>query len=483
MPRLFFQDLDQDVFFSILCWCDIYAAISVGQTCRHLHNQVFRWSLWLVLLANLKRKLFLDSALADDIRDNVPVEGLIDLVKRILTGPETWSPVKGTGSFVPKVYKQIALHPAVHTGPGIREWVNEAKLLRGGDYVLFNNSRTLECWSVASDIMIWTHKSRLANASVVRFTAQVLDCGESAVIMLCETTYRADNPAKYVACLLCYARPYSRADRLSYISSIQLHRDRSSGSPQRHSDSLLVARAPSTSLISFSQAVISGDLAAVMITPGRHDLFLLNWKEKSALILAGNPASAQRMALIPHYIIVADPSDAKTIIHVISIDSIHRHFHQFLHSRRTQTKSIRYPSFTFQRLSSRRLFPMRTPSAGGTMRYRCPSLRAHCRMVYTGYRFTRRQRALNLARDAHCAATSFRYCQAEYRSGGIWASQILQGTGALFDSLAILATLKFLIGLVPGHSLFCPQSRLGSTETWISIVVEIMWTLHRILGL
>ncbi|KAJ7223706.1 hypothetical protein C8J57DRAFT_1391509 [Mycena rebaudengoi] len=305
--------------------------------------------------------------------------------------------------------------------------------------------------------MIWKHKSRLANASVVRFTAQVLDCGESAVIMLCETTYRADNPAEYVACLLCYARPYSRADRLSYIS-IQLHRDRTS-------DSLLVARAPSTSLISFSQAVISGDLAVVMITPGRHDLFLLNWKEKSALILAGNPASAHRMALIPHYIIVADPSDAKTVIH------------------RTRTKSIRYPSFTFQRLSPRRLFPMRTPSAGGTMRYRCPSLRAHCRMVYTGYGFTRRQRALNLARDAHCAATSFRYCQAEYRSGGIWASQILQRTGALFDSLAILAILKFLIDLVPGHSLFCPQSRLGSTEMWISIVVEIMWTLHRILGL
>jgi hypothetical protein len=116
---------------------------------------------------------------------------MIGIVKRLLTGPDAWSPPESAS--IAEVSREITLHPTIVTGGGILHWENMAKLLPSARYVLFNNWNNLECWSVADDKLIWKHESTLEHASVIVFAAQENDLEGSVVIMLCIRTYPAEG--------------------------------------------------------------------------------------------------------------------------------------------------------------------------------------------------------------------------------------------------------------------------------------------------
>jgi hypothetical protein len=144
----------------------------------------------LALIHDLKARLFLDLPPGTNLSE-LSTSALVSLAQRAIHGPRTWSRGRANGR-PPTVSRTHHLHPHIAIGPGILFWENEARLLPGGQYVLFCNWRTLECWDVVHDRLIWTHESSLGRDSsphVVEFAADVVDGGRALVIVVCERTY------------------------------------------------------------------------------------------------------------------------------------------------------------------------------------------------------------------------------------------------------------------------------------------------------
>ena len=184
------------------------------QTCRHLHLLAFTKYVWLTLLQDAEARLFLDRWPESPLHQFSTTE-LIGLAKRMVQGPQTWSHSHSSG---PLIARQKVLHPQIYLGPGVLEWENEPKLLSGGQYVLFNSRRVLECWSVAEDRLIWKHQSQWEFANVLQFAAEVVDDGRAAVILIgLRTTNDIDMREKCVSHL-------SQSDVLTYAYSTALWR-------------------------------------------------------------------------------------------------------------------------------------------------------------------------------------------------------------------------------------------------------------------
>ncbi|KAJ7030620.1 hypothetical protein C8F04DRAFT_1263739 [Mycena alexandri] len=70
---------------------------------------------------------------------------------------------------------------------GALSWANKAKLLPGGEYMLFQNSGRLQCWKISEDKLIRTHACSMNDASVFDFAADIIEDDE-AVILTCQRT-------------------------------------------------------------------------------------------------------------------------------------------------------------------------------------------------------------------------------------------------------------------------------------------------------
>ncbi|KAJ6599909.1 hypothetical protein DFH09DRAFT_1355927 [Mycena vulgaris] len=197
-----FHDLVEDVVLRILALCEIYPVVSLGQTNKYFHHISFQKSVWFVLLVDLRARGFLHHTSISDL-GALSAQELIGLAKHLQIGPTTWSPPPASltaehpnksGSQLrssvrrwigksgdlpvpefptPQVSKQLVLYPSV---PYLSS-EKEAKVLRGGQYVLFKsigdsngtNNRVLACLRVADTALIWTHQSTIPNLSVSAF--------------------------------------------------------------------------------------------------------------------------------------------------------------------------------------------------------------------------------------------------------------------------------------------------------------------------
>ncbi|KAF8203415.1 hypothetical protein K438DRAFT_1820137, partial [Mycena galopus ATCC 62051] len=108
---LLLSDLPPDIIFAVFACCDISSVVSTGQTCQYLCHLAFDRSVWLNLLDNLRprRRSILDRTSAN--LENLSVEEMIGVVRRLVTGPETWNPRE--------VSREITLQPTIRTGGGI----------------------------------------------------------------------------------------------------------------------------------------------------------------------------------------------------------------------------------------------------------------------------------------------------------------------------------------------------------------------------
>jgi len=266
--------------------------VSTSQTCRYLHHLAFDKTVWLGLLHNLRRRSILDQTCTPNI-EILSTDELIKLVKRLLTGPETWSP-RDADSFA-QISREITLHPTVHTGPGILDWENMAKLLPSGRYVLFKNWLDLECWNVAADRLLWKHISAIEHASVLDFAAEENAVEDSVIIVVCVRTY-----------------PHVHGDRKNYLEMVRV--DLQTGTP----NTLLIARAPDSRYENpFSAPIIRGPLVAVGTNSQRDRHMILNWRAKSYFILQCTVES--RIALIERHIVLKISSrHGQGQIHVIA---------------------------------------------------------------------------------------------------------------------------------------------------------------------
>ncbi|KAJ7861150.1 hypothetical protein B0H13DRAFT_1900621 [Mycena leptocephala] len=204
-----FQDLSEDNIRSILSFCDIYAVVSMSATNRYFRQLALEKLVWVDLVENLRRKGFVDQLSLSNIQSHSQ-EALVALVKRLFTGPASWNPpIKAKGHWFRSNSSRQSRNPVemsaryvVHP-PGITySKENPTKMLDGGEYVLFNNYTTTQCWNVHRDTLIWTYDKHDPESHVSQFAAGVVDGDGSANIIVCEWRWTPDGVPDQSYCIL-----------------------------------------------------------------------------------------------------------------------------------------------------------------------------------------------------------------------------------------------------------------------------------------
>ncbi|KAF7376558.1 F-box domain-containing protein [Mycena sanguinolenta] len=287
---LLLSNLAADIIFSIFRYSDICSVVSTGQTCRYLYSLAFCKTVWLDLLYPMG---------IPDLQ-NLDIEDLLKLAKRLVTGPETWIRNPPSSQFLPEVSKEIVLHPRFNSGE--HPAFNKSELLPSGRNLLFKTSKVLECWDVEQDTLLWRHTSVLASSphfSVIRFAAEELNAGDALVVMVCA---RCDDII-------------GQMSRFVEIVKVDLR--------ERTHYPLLFARVPSDGL-SFSNPVICGTLAAVRTTDDTY--FIADWQAQTYFTLTCCPDSPSQVVLIPgHVILKVAVSQGGHEMHVVSHDALLTH--------------------------------------------------------------------------------------------------------------------------------------------------------------
>ncbi|KAF8062315.1 hypothetical protein FPV67DRAFT_266612 [Lyophyllum atratum] len=172
--------LVEDILLKILCSCDIATVLNCSLASRTLNSLATSKYVWLALISDLHRRGFIDLFPEQRLED-FSTQKLLNLVKRAVHGPKTWSTPGGSP---PVVAREIVLKPNTRIGPGINTWYNEAQLLPGGQYILFQNGGGLECRTTTDDRLIWEYKPSWSRADVQANSAEMVDDGGSVVILL-----------------------------------------------------------------------------------------------------------------------------------------------------------------------------------------------------------------------------------------------------------------------------------------------------------
>ncbi|RDB14611.1 hypothetical protein Hypma_016559 [Hypsizygus marmoreus] len=164
----------------LLCnFCDICSVLAASEANRQLHNLVFSKQVWIALIGDLHRRLFLDLPCGAHL-DDYSTDGLINLVKHIVHGPSSWT---ASTTPAPIIAHQVILTPDVDHGPGILNWENQAQLFPGGAFVFYENWGKLECWAVESKTLVWTYRPKMRRW-VNAFALEPTDGGRGALIMI-----------------------------------------------------------------------------------------------------------------------------------------------------------------------------------------------------------------------------------------------------------------------------------------------------------
>ncbi|KAJ6566681.1 hypothetical protein B0H19DRAFT_712940 [Mycena capillaripes] len=139
-----FIDLGVDVLGHIFALSDVYTILSLSRANRLFHEITSTKQLWLSVVSNLVARQLIDTPLVDI--DKMTKDALIDEVKRVVDGPQTWSPK----SLVPP---KLSRRHTVEVDS--RAWV---ELLPGNAYMLcyFGDPfRTVGCLDIHSGRLAW----------------------------------------------------------------------------------------------------------------------------------------------------------------------------------------------------------------------------------------------------------------------------------------------------------------------------------------
>ncbi|KAJ7196551.1 hypothetical protein GGX14DRAFT_672895 [Mycena pura] len=224
-----FQDLPEDVLRAIFNVSDIYAVVSMSRANKYLRQLAVDKLVWVDLVENLLYKGFVDRLTTSKVH-SYSQEGLVALVKRLLVGPQCWNPPSkakshfrlGLKTSDPKSQSPAPAQTVLHPSDVVTSKANEAKLLRGGEYVLFNN-RTLECWSVRHDRLVWAYDKRPGWHSV-EFAADVVNGGYSANIIVCECKWEANGDTQWYVFPACtvQANKHPHSKTASFVQIVNL---------------------------------------------------------------------------------------------------------------------------------------------------------------------------------------------------------------------------------------------------------------------
>ncbi|KAF8056943.1 hypothetical protein FPV67DRAFT_1677696 [Lyophyllum atratum] len=170
--------LVDDIFVSILCFCDIYHVLVVSQTCKRLRSLALSRHVWLVQLYDLNARLFADVPPGQSL-NALSTEELISRAKRAVQGPRSWAPHNDSP---PIISHKLTLEHDCST-PDLY-WANTAQLLPGGRFVLYQRHDLLECWSLSRKEMHWTYKPSYPFKWLAPLVADMVDDGQAVVMLI-----------------------------------------------------------------------------------------------------------------------------------------------------------------------------------------------------------------------------------------------------------------------------------------------------------
>jgi len=132
-------------------------------------------SVWLALVRDLQERCILAVPPGIKLTD-LSTSQLRKMVKTLVTGPENW--LKCT-----RPIADYTLHCNLDefAGPWPKEWT---QLVGGGRFLLLYKNRSIECWHVADDRMIWCFKDTCINSTVLTFNHELVDDGTSVMIAM-----------------------------------------------------------------------------------------------------------------------------------------------------------------------------------------------------------------------------------------------------------------------------------------------------------
>ncbi|KAF7336836.1 F-box domain-containing protein [Mycena venus] len=317
-----FQDLPEDTIRLILSFCDIYSVVSMSRTSKYLRRLCLDKLVWVDLVANLRRKGFVDQLSLSDIQ-SYSQEGLVALVKGLLTGPASWktAPVKkskshwfrnrSVSSESQTNFVQISNKYIVHPPGVVASKMNQPKLLNGGEYVLFNNV-TLECWNVRRDELVWAYEKNGPKFHIMEFAAEVVDGEDSVNIVVCERSWTHGGEDQSLVQIV-------KLD-LSTGCSTQLllnENPGSNGKPCGFTDAKICGHIACVVVESWSEA------SATESTTPHSYCILMDWKTETHLKLVANTwASPFLVTLIAeHLIFVTKNASGGPEISIINIST------------------------------------------------------------------------------------------------------------------------------------------------------------------
>ncbi|KAF7330911.1 hypothetical protein MVEN_02430700 [Mycena venus] len=168
-------DLDEDVLLKVLIYCDAYTLLTVSRVNKFFFRITHTKSLWLALCANLVSTYLLDEGQSDDL-ENCSTAEIIQTVKRLVCGPQSWS----DGSPVPKLSRKLSIDIEI---PHFGMLVTMVQLLPGGRYIVVHRlCLRLECWNLATRQCVWTRS--LPELYAQPFRVQMVDGGKAVLFLL-----------------------------------------------------------------------------------------------------------------------------------------------------------------------------------------------------------------------------------------------------------------------------------------------------------
>ncbi|RDB16905.1 hypothetical protein Hypma_002540 [Hypsizygus marmoreus] len=172
--------LVDDVLLQIFCFCDILSILVLSQSSHHFHDLAFSKQVWLTLLSDLHRRNFID-LLPEQHLNQLTSNELVDLAKRTVSGPRSWSCPAG-----PTITHQVVFTSSITNLEDPSNYYSNCgiRLLSGGQFVLFQHQATLECLSINGGKHVWQYRGSWEDYEVRSFAAEVVDEGQAVIIMV-----------------------------------------------------------------------------------------------------------------------------------------------------------------------------------------------------------------------------------------------------------------------------------------------------------
>ncbi|KAF7298457.1 F-box domain-containing protein [Mycena kentingensis (nom. inval.)] len=127
------------------------ARVSSLARCKRFYSLASSKSAWINIVQDLRNRGFIDRRLARD-PGQLTTSQLVTLVRRVISGPPSWSPTPDTHIFTPSILGCTLLNPAPEPAGEYRALYP----VPGGDYVFVVYSTVLECYAVEDGRKIWT---------------------------------------------------------------------------------------------------------------------------------------------------------------------------------------------------------------------------------------------------------------------------------------------------------------------------------------